>query len=406
MRTTWGPAVCLLAALVVLVTTACGGAASGPAGTSNTVALRDFQPASIVFGQPIFALNESNQGQPTPGPHTLSGCGKPALAGLYVPDVNNHRVLGFHATPIISNLSASFVLGQPGFTFAFPGVGPTALNEPIAAVVAGNALLVADQGNHRIVIWHNLPTANGAGAKVAIGQPDLFTRDEGAGRAGLRSPAGISVGGGRIAVADRGNHRVLIYDGVPVASGVQASVVVGQGDFDTTTPNRGTPRGPTTLADPISAWTDGQRLVVADRGNHRVLIWNQIPTAPGVPADIVLGQADFVSASPAGGPTGMNRPADVCSNGTQLFVADAGNHRVLIWDRFPTASRTAPDRVLGQGDFFHTTPNDDNQDGVQDPAASARTLHAADEMLTIHVYGAQLFVGDTGNNRVLIFDGQ
>ena len=35
----------------------------------------------------------------------------------------------------------------------------------------------------------------------------------------------------------------------------------------------------------------GGRLAMADTGNHRVLIWNTAPTQGGVPADVVLGQS-------------------------------------------------------------------------------------------------------------------
>ena len=60
--------------------------------------------------------------------------------------------------------------------------------------------------------------------------------------------------------------------------------------------------------------------------------------AAAVAADIVLGQPDFVSAGPSAGPTGLDTPYEVSSNGTQLLIVDAGNARVLIHDEFPTTN--------------------------------------------------------------------
>ena len=38
-----------------------------------------------------------------------------------------------------------------------------------------------------------------------------------------------------------------------------------------------------TLASPTGVWSDGTRLVVADKSNNRVLIWNSFPTTNFTP---------------------------------------------------------------------------------------------------------------------------
>ena len=68
-------------------------------------------------------------------------------------------------------------------------------------------------------------------------------------------------------------------------------MVVGQPDFDTsdfdcTADSLGSPETATV--------TPNGKLVVTDSENHRVLIWNALPTANGQPADLVLGQADMI----------------------------------------------------------------------------------------------------------------
>ena len=98
----------------------------------------------------------------------------------------------------------------------------------------------------------------------------------------------------------------------------------------------------------------------------------------------------------------MDYPAGVWSDGTRLVVLDNGNSRVLIWNTFPTASFTPADVVLGQADFTHYTYNDDDQDGVEDSAPTARTLSYPYD--GVYSKNGQLFVCDSGNNRVLIWD--
>jgi hypothetical protein len=172
--------------------------------------------------------------------------------------------------------------------------------------------------------------------------------------------------------------------------------VLGQGSFNICSPNRGGVADANTFSRPAGVWSDGTRLVVADSNNNRVLIWNSIPTINGQPADLVLGQPDFFSstANPGGValPTTMNFPYDgVYFNNTQLFVADSQNNRVLVWNSFPTASGKAADLVLGQPDFAT----------VATGTSSAKMSAPGG----IFLYGKQLIVGDTGNNRYLIFNG-
>ena len=88
------------------------------------------------------------------------------------------------------------------------------------------------------------------------------------------------------------------------------------------------------------------------------------------------------------------------SNGTQLFVTDNDNHRVLIWNSIPTTNFTSANGVLGQGDFTHNAENDDNQDGVADAAPTARTIY---NPTGVYIFGKTLIVGDNSNYRYLIY---
>src|SRR5262245_47512964 len=81
------------------------------------------------------------------------------------------------------------------------------------------------------------------------------------------------------------------------------------------------------------------------------------------PADIILGTQPgrFVPESAAPSRAGMFGPRGCWARpGGPLIVADTGNHRVLIWRALPLEDATPPDCVLGQPDF---TSDDRNRGG-------------------------------------------
>ncbi|WP_156385407.1 hypothetical protein [Ramlibacter sp. Leaf400] len=213
---------------------------------------------------------------------------------------------------------------------------------------------------------------------------------------------------GHLIVADGGNNRVLIWNPEQLSNGQisEASIVVGQPDKESCLPNNG---GGTeslsefTLSRPRGVWSDGSRLIVADEGNNRVLIWNQIPTEDFQPANHVVGQIDFGSSAPNrdGSPSALTLSApksvDV-SEGGQMAVADSDNHRILVWDAVPSSNVPA-NHVLGQRDFIRNVENDSDQAGGPD-VPSARTLNGP---TGARFHGRNLIVVDSNNNRVLVF---
>ena len=126
-------------------------------------------------------------------------------------------------------------------------------------------------------------------------------------------------------------------------------------------------------------------------------------------ADVVIGQASFATALAGSSATDLRLPQSVTSDGEQLFVADTGNHRVLVWPSIPTESGAAATIVLGQGAFgaTHVAPNDDDQDGAPDGVTaeapdgvpSSRTLFAP---TGVAVVDDRLAITDTGNGRVVL----
>ncbi len=133
-----------------------------------------------------------------------------------VTDKVNNRVLIWNSLPSGDGQSADVVLGQPLPTTSsanYGGVGDRSLNSPSTSIIVQNRLFVADSGNHRILVWNAVPTADFATADQVIGQPSLFTNMANNGSISenrLFNPIGISINSiGEMLITDSGNFRIL-----------------------------------------------------------------------------------------------------------------------------------------------------------------------------------------------------
>ncbi len=359
-------------------------------------ALTTFAAATLVIGQKNFTGAKCDNGNGKPGNATLCGPEGPVASGnkaFYITDTGNNRVLGFKNVPTKNGASAKFVLGQKNLKSAKRGVGTKSFDVPTAVFVAGNQLFVNDYGNNRVLIWNKLPVKSDVPANVVVGQPDFTSTDSATSQSGLDSPElGLVVAGGKLLVADRNNNRIMIWNSIPTTNGADADVVVGQPDFT----SNGEDASQTGLNQPEGLWSDGTRLVVADENNNRVLIWNTIPTTNGAPADVVVGQPDFTSHDNTDPPTAQSfgSPYGVTSDGTSLYVADTQNNRVLVFSPFPTSNNPTASIVLGQSDFT------DREINAGNASPSAQTLNFPQG---ISIIGTNLVVDDDGDDRYLFF---
>ncbi|AFT68549.1 NHL repeat protein [Alloalcanivorax dieselolei B5] len=369
-----------------------------------------FQPAATVIGQADFTGTGPNKGTGAetdydkPAADSLATpYGNPAVSSsgtLFISDTDNYRVLGYHTFPTVNTAAADFVLGQPDFTSNEPG----GLPRPEGVSIAGGKMAVADSDGNRVLIYNTVPTSGGAEPDVVVGQTSLDSEDTACDATHLRYPeAAVLTPDGKLVVADSSHNRVLIWNALPTTHGQPADLVLGQPDFTRCAPDEGSQDGSVVhsaraLDFPTGLWTDGHRLALADNDNNRVLIWNTFPTSHFQPADIVLGQADFTSVT--GSAENLDTPYGIDSNGEQLAVTDSRNHRVLIWNSFPTNNFQQADIVLGQSDLTHNQSNDDDQNGEDDGAASARVLNFP---TGVYFYRDKLMVPEAGNHRVLIF---
>ena len=404
----------------VLCLVACGGGGGGGDSGPTFISWTTFQDADLILGQVNATSNDANQGGSTDA-NTLASPGAPCVVGarLFVPDLENNRVLGFNAIPATDGAAADFVLGQvdlmSGSADQGGSVGPTTLHVPWAVCEADGKLFVSDTFNNRVLVFNAVPTTSGVAANVALGQADLMSEGPGSGASGMTAPRGIHAVGTRLLVCDLFNNRVLIWNTIPTTSGAAPDLVLGQANLTNNAPNDvdgdgmgdGAPSASTLFA-PFGVWSDGTRVAVADGQNNRVLIWNTFPTTNGQAADLVLGQAAFNTTAPATSQTGMRVPTDVTSDGTKLIVGDCENNRILIYDAFPVATNTAPTTVIGQGIFTLGTGNDDNQDGMTDGvgfgSCTARTMNTTGGFAFVKLFGTRLWSGDFRNHRAVAYD--
>ncbi len=299
------------------------------------------------------------------------------------------------------------VLGAPApGGLLLPPAHPTAawLYGPRGVWVDDDLVIVADTGNHRVLIWYGVPEQDGVPADVVLGQTDEVTEGPAAGGTGpangMHMPCGVLRDGDQLVVADAWHHRLLVWQSLPTRTGTPPDHVLGQGDPESVEPNAGGEPDAGSFYWPFGIALIGGRLHVADTGNRRVLIWNDGIPEPGEPADVVLGQADARSREEnRGGPAAADSfrwPHAFASGGpggAALWVADAGNHRVLGW-RTPPERDTPADLVLGQADFTTATefPYVSQFERLRFPYAIASGA-------------GDLAIADTANNRVLLQPG-
>jgi uncharacterized protein (TIGR03437 family) len=332
--------------------------------------------ASVVLGQPDFTTTTQNV------PGTPNGLRLPTAVAsdgvhVVVADTDHNRVLIWNSIPTINDQPADVVVGQPDFTSqSVPGNTPTAksMRGPQGVWIQNGKLYVADTQNNRVLIYNKIPTANGASADVVLGQPnltsaiqpDLTQQNTSATASNLLNPVSVTSDGIRLYVSDLGYNRVLIWNSIPTANAAPADVAVGQPDMKSGVANNaftgtaataaadtvnkevpvlctaqggtdpaGNPTYPascnSTLNFPRFALSDGRRLFIADGGNDRVLVFEQIPTQNGLAADVVIGQIGGGVNQASDAADSLRTPMSLAWDGTNLYVSDAYNRRITVY---------------------------------------------------------------------------
>ncbi|MBI3397588.1 hypothetical protein HY045_03875, partial [Candidatus Woesebacteria bacterium] len=348
--------------------------------------------ASLVLGQSTFSSNTSIS--PPTARSILYPTGIVVIGGkLVVLDGNNSRVLIYNSIPVTNNVSADVVIGQADFVSNTRNTTASSFFYPVHLSTDGTKLFISDNSNHRVLVYNSLPTTNNASADVVIGQPDMTTSycDTTAALFCAAYDAEYDPDTKKLVITDRDNQRVLIYNSVPTTNGASADVVVGNSNMTGSTAGVTTTFGFLEAAKIING-----KLLVADTPQNRVLIWNSVPTTNGATADVVIGQSSMSSTSAnqggTAGPNTLYKPSYISWDGHRLYISDWYNDRILVYNGIPTSNNASADMVIGQASFTADNTSPITQSNLTFPEGAT------------YVYGDQLFVADSYNNRILIYN--
>ena len=310
------------------------------------------------------------------------------------------------------DLTADRVLGQFDFTHNGTNILTNAgLSTPAAVAVdrsvVPNRLYVADMGNHRVLGWHSVDALkNGATADLVIGQQDFLSsiaqcRNAAVNGATLCSPSAIAVdGAGNLYVVDQGNNRVLEYN-IPFTTDTLPDLVFGQnGSFTSSGCNLGGSITDATLCNPTGVAVDtAGNVYISDWNNSRILEYDS-PLVTDTHADMVFGQGGKFNSGVCN--DGGVSAGSLCNPGQlavdaagNLYASDSFNWRVLEYND-PLTGNTTADLVFGQGNSF--TSNTDNC-GTTPSSGNLCTANgiAVDS-------GENLYISDANFKRILEFN--
>ncbi len=352
------------------------------------------QNANIIFGAATFT-----SGSTAVNSNTFHGQGSAYITpkgAMYMPDSGHNRVLGFNALPTVNGASADFVMGQTDFVSSGATCSQSGISGPWNVSGDPNyGLLVTDGSNNRILIFKTFPTATGALPDTVVGSTSFTTCSSACSASGLNSPIAVKFvpDYNVLLVSDYGNNRLLVFPALTDMRGVSATMVLGQPNLRTCT----SPSVTASSMGPRDIWTDNTRLFVGDNLQHRVLIFNSLPTLlqNGVNnpnADVVLLQTSFTTNA-VGCSSTLIEPSQngITSDGVSLFLADGGNDRVIIWDTLPVTSSVAINRVIGNSSI--------------NTCSAGSGQNTLGQVKGVTIFKNRLVVPDQNNYRFLIFNG-
>jgi hypothetical protein len=295
-------------------------------------------------------------------------------SNVFVADTSNHVIRKVDTlTGTVSTLAGSF--GAPG---SADGTGAAArFSSPTGIAAVGTTLFVCDTGNNTIrsVVSTSGVVATLAGAAGSSGAADNTVP----GNVRFSSPRGISALGTDLFVADTGNHKIRRVTSAGATTTYAGSGSPGFTDNVGTGASFRSPEGVAVIASDV---------YVADTGNHTirritpsgsvgsVTTFAGAVTFPGF-VDNVTGTAARFSSPSSLAASG--------ASGTDLFVADTGNHVI---------------RKIDSSAFVTTVAGTPGSAGLGDTVPGPAQFNGLKGLGTLGTGASTLFVADTANGTI------
>jgi len=257
------------------------------------------------------------------------------------------------------NESADILLS--GYDFNNSG-GATKLNHPVSISANDGKLALTDRFNNRVLIWNSIPASN-TPPDLVLGQENFITHNSGSGLSNMDFPGQVVITpDAKILVADSDNNRVLVWTSFPTTSGQAADYAIPVTNY-------------VNFGDswPWGVWSDGSKVIVTATVAKSVLFWNSFP-GPSTAPDVVL-TSDQVGT-----------PRSITSDGNYVMLGDEnangpcigsnGTRSTHVWTSWPTASRD-PDACIDN--WLASAIYNSKIYGI---AAGGETMYFYDELYT------------------------
>ncbi len=279
---------------------------------------------------------------------------------LYVTDYYNRKIRKITPAGVVTTLAGSGAQGSsdgPGSLASFMGLGGVAVD------ATGN-VFVADSLDNKI--RKITPT----GVVTTFAGSGLAGSADGTGTSvNFNSPVGVAVdASGNVFVADTGNHKIRKI--------TPAAVVTTVAGANTSQDGSGTAAN---FNNPLGVAVDSSRNVfVADTGNHKIRKITPAGVVTAFAGSGLVGSTDGNGASAS-----FSNPKGIAvDSGGNVFVADAGNHKIR---------KITPAGVV-------TTLAGSGVGGITNGTGAAASFNSPSGV-ALDLSG-NVFVGDTYNNRI------
>ncbi len=329
---------------------------------------------------------------------------------LFVAVTSSNCVKTYDVTAITDGENAINVLGQTAFTTSTAATTQAGMNVPTGLVYdsTGQRLFVAQNTGNRVTVYDVAAITNGENATGVLGQATFTATTAATTQVGMNVPYDVTLSGTTLPTLfvsqGTGNRVTTYYLGDGITDGENAVAVLGQANFTATTAattqaGMNAPRG-------IAYDAATKKLYVAQTTGNRVTVYDTAAITDGENAISVLGQANFTATAVGQTQLGFSAPTGVYidSANSKLYVPQSGYNRVSIFDVASITDGENAVDLLGQYDDNVVTPGPIYTKSTVNNAPNIYGLATGVIGLTLDPTDHRLFVSDTSNNRVLIYN--